>query len=396
MRQKEVDYILKTMLDSQSEVSDLNLTVGKPPQVESAGQLVDVAMTPPIWNLTPFQTEVIAMNIINNNQRLLHNLLENGSADCSYQIAGRARFRVNIFSQRNTYSLVMRKLETVIPTIEDLGLPKIFHEIAKDKNGLVLVTGATGSGKSTSLAAILDVINHEKSVHVVTLEDPVEYIHPHRKSTFNQRELGDDFNTFANGLRAALRQAPKVILVGEMRDQETVEIALTAAETGHLVMSTLHTVDSGQTINRIVGMFDLEEEKLIRIRMAESLRWVVCQRLIPRIGGGRVAAFEIMGMNLRVKDSILNGEDEGRTFYDIITASEAFGWQTFDKNLVDLYSNGLITEETAIAYASRKPVVSRGIDTLKAERGEKTTNIDGLNMDKAYEKEADMLRKKKK
>ncbi len=395
MRQKEVDYILKTMLDSQSEVSDLNITVGKPLQVESAGQLVDVTMNPPIWKLTPFQTEIIAMNIINNDQRLLHNLLENGSADCSYQIADRARFRVNIFSQRNTYSLVMRKLETVIPTIEDLHLPKIFHEIAKDKNGLVLVTGATGSGKSTSLAAILNVINHEKSVHVVTLEDPVEYIHPHRKSTFNQRELGDDFDTFANGLRAALRQAPKVILVGEMRDQETVEIGLTAAETGHLVMSTLHTVDSGQTINRIVGMFDLEEEKLIRIRMAESLRWVVCQRLIPKIGGGRVAAFEIMGMNLRVKDAILNGEEEGRTFYDIITASEAFGWQTFDKNLVDLYANGLITEETAIAYASRKPVVSRGIDTLKAERGEKTTNIDSLNMDKAYEKEADMVRKKK-
>ncbi len=385
MRQTELDIILKTMLDSHDNVSDLNFTVGKPLQVESSGQLVDVPIKPPIWKLTPFQTEMIALNIISNDPRLTRHLLINGSADCSYFLKGIARFRVNIFSQRDTISLVMRKLETVIPTIEELNLPKVFNKVAEEKNGLVLVTGATGSGKTTTLAAMLNVINMKKSVHVVTLEDPVEYSHPHKKATFNQRELGQDFDTFANGLRAALRQAPKVILVGEMRDRETVEIAMSSAETGHLVMSTLHTVDSGQTINRIVGMFDLEEEKLVRIRLSESIRWVICQRLLPKIGGGRVAVFEIMGMNLRVKDAILNGEEEGKTFYDIITASEPFGWRTFDKSIVDTYAQGLITEETALAYASRKAIVGRGIDTIKSKRGEKTTDIEELGMDKSYD-----------
>jgi twitching motility protein PilT len=249
------------------------------------------------------------------------------------------------------------------------------------------VTGATGSGKTTSLAAMLDAVNSKKAVHVVTLEDPVEFSHPHKKATFNQRELGQDFDTFSSGLRAALRQAPKVILVGEMRDRETMEIGLTAGETGHLVMSTLHTVDSGQTINRIVGMFDLEEEKLIRIRLAETLRWVICQRLLPKKGGGRVAAFEIMGMNLRVKDAILNGEDvdKGKTFYDIITAAEQYGWRTFDKSILDHYKDGVITEDTALAYSSRKALVNRGIDKIKSERGEKTTDIDELSMDNTYE-----------
>ncbi len=396
MRQKEVDFILDTMLSSHSNVSDLNFTVGKPLQVEASGQLVDVNTEPPIWKLTPFQTETVAMNIIANDRRLMKHLLEKGSADCSHHIPDKARFRVNIFSQRNTFSLVMRKLETVIPTVEQLGLPKIFHKIAQEKNGLVLVTGATGSGKSTSLAAMLDVINDEKSVHVVTLEDPVEYMHTHKKATFNQRELGQDFDSFVSGLRAALRQAPKVILVGEMRDRETVEIGLSSAETGHLVMSTLHTVDSGQTVNRIIGMFDLEEEKLIRIRLSESIKWIVCQRLLPKIGGGRVAAFEIMGTNLRVKDAILNGEQEGKTFYEIITAAEPFGWQTFDKSLLDLFLQGMITEDTAIGYASHKAVVGRGIDNIKSSRGQKTTDIDELSMDMRYEKEVGTVFKGKK
>jgi len=234
-------------------------------------------------------------------------------------------------------------------------------------------------------------------VHVVTLEDPVEFVHPHKKATFNQRELGQDFDSFASGLRAALRQAPKVILVGEMRDRETVEIGLSAAETGHLVMSTLHTVDAGQTISRIVGMFEQEEEKLIRIRLSETVRWIVCQRLLPREGGGRVAALEIMGSNLRVKDAILHGESEGKTFYDIITASEGYGWQTFDKHIVDLFSKGEISEETALAYASRKAVVGRNIDKVKASRGEKTTDIEELGMDMKEEEEGTpRLRKRKK
>ena len=253
-------------------------------------------------------------------------------------------------------------------------------------NGIVFVTGATGSGKSTSLAAVLEDINENKSVHVVTLEDPIEYQHPHKKSTFNQRELGTDFDNFANGLRAALRQAPKVILVGEMHDRETVEIGLSAAETGHLVLTTLHTVDAGQTINRILGMFSIEEEKQIRIRMSETVRWVVSQRLIPKVGGGRIAAFEIMASNLRVQDAILQGESEGKTFYEIMQAGQHTGMTTFDDYLVGLYEQGLITQENALAYASRKGVAGRGIDSVKHARGEATTEIESLKMDRDYEK----------
>ncbi|MCX5879232.1 MAG: type IV pilus twitching motility protein PilT, partial [Deltaproteobacteria bacterium] len=249
-----------------------------------------------------------------------------------------------------------------------------------------LVTGATGSGKSTSLAAVLNEINEKKSVHVVTLEDPVEYVHAQKKATFNQRELGIDFDNFANGLRAALRQAPKVVLVGEMRDRETVEIGLSAAETGHLLLTTLHTVDAGQTVNRIVGMYEQEDERQIRIRLADSVRWIACQRLLPKVGGGRVAAFEIMCTNLRVKDTILHGEAEGKTFYDIIEAGQPFGMMTFDQSITELYQKGFITEETALSYASRKAIVGRAIDAVKSARGEKTTSIEDLSIDQDYTK----------
>ncbi len=386
MRKQEVDHILTKMLDSFTNVSDLNLTVGKPLQVESSGQLVAVDLEPAIQELTPFQTEIVALNLINQDRRLTDVLLHDGSCDLSYGLAGKARFRVNIFSQSGNYSIVLRKLETKIPTIKELSLPESFYEMAEEKNGFILVTGATGSGKSTSLASVLDQINENKSVHVVTLEDPVEYQHPHKKSTFNQRELGGDFDTFASGLRAALRQGPKVVLVGEMRDRETVEIGLTAAETGHLVLSTLHTVDAGQTINRILGMFSAEEENQIRIRLADTLRWIVCQRLLPKVGGGRVAAFEILGSNLRITDTILHGESEGRTFYEIMQAGKAFGMTTFDDYIVGLYEKGLITEETAMAYASRRGMVGRGIDSVKSSKGEATTDIDGLKMDTKYDR----------
>ena len=389
MRKPEIDYILTTMLETHGNVSDLNITVDKPLQVESSGQLTPVPIQPPLEKLTPFQTEIFALNLINQDRRLSEILIKEGSCDSSYFLTGKARFRVNIFSQRRHYSIVLRKLETRIPTIEDLKLPSAFHKMAEEKNGIILVTGATGSGKSTSLAALLDKVNNSKSVHVVTLEDPVEFVHPHKKATFNQRELGNDFDSFATGLRAALRQAPKIILVGEMRDRETVEIGLSAAETGHLVMSTLHTVDAGQTINRILGMFDKDEEKQIRIRLADTVRWIVCQRLLPKIGGGRVAALEVMGTNLRVKDTILNGESEGKTFYEIIDASEAFGMMTFDRCILNLYKDGLITEETATAYASRKAIVGRGIDQIKAAKGEKTTTIEGLSLDEDYTKESE-------
>jgi twitching motility protein PilT len=389
MRKQEIDHILTKMLDAHQYVSDLNLTTGKPMQVESAGQLISVDMTPEFESLSPFQTEVFALNLINQDRRLTEVLLKEGSCDLSYSLPGKARFRVNVFSQSGNYSVVLRRLESRIPTIKGMNLPDVFFKITQEKNGIVFVTGATGSGKTTSLATILDQINETKSVHVVTLEDPIEYQHPHKKSTFNQRELGIDFDTYATGLRAALRQAPKVILVGEMRDRESVEIGLSAAETGHLVLSTLHTVDAGQTINRILGMFSSEEENQIRIRLSDTVRWIVCQRLLPKVGGGRVASFEILGMNLRVKEIILHGESEGKSYYEIMQAGRAFGMTTFDDYITDLYAKGEITEETALSYASRKGVIGRSIDSVKSSRGEATTDIgEGeLELDKNYGKD---------
>ncbi|MDA8417590.1 MAG: PilT/PilU family type 4a pilus ATPase, partial [Desulfobacteraceae bacterium] len=334
-----------------------------------------------VSTLTPFQTEVLALNLINGNRRLLDDLAHNGSCDLSYSLEGKARFRVNIFSQKGNLSTVLRLLPTQIPSIEDLKLPPVFHKMPKELNGFILVTGATGSGKSTTLAALLRQINAERRAHIVTLEDPIEFEHPHLQATFNQRELGNDFDSFANGLRAALRQAPKVILVGEMRDRESMEIGLTAAETGHLVMSTLHTVDAGQAINRCLGMFDKDEQTQIRYRLVDTIRWVVGQRLLPKIGGGRVAAIEVMGMNLRVADAILNGESEGKTYYDIIEDGHALGMQTFDQHILELFQQGLISEETAMGYCSRKSAMSRGLDQVKASRGEETTKITGLAMD---------------
>jgi len=383
MKKQEIDLILTRMLDAHKSVSDLNLTVGKPFQVESDGELVSVKMRPTLKELTPFQTEIFALNLINNDRRLTENLLSQGSCDLSYSLPGKARFRVNAFSQSGYHSIILRKLESKIPTIEELNLPDAMYKISQERNGIVFITGATGSGKTTSLAAILNEINENKSVHVVTLEDPVEYQHPHKKSTFNQRELGIDFDTYASGLRAALRQAPKVILVGEMRDRETVEIGLNAAETGHLVLTTLHTIDAGSTINRILGMFHIEEEHQARIRLSDSVRWVVSQRLLPKIGGGRVATFEIMGANLRVQDAILNGESEGKTFYNIMQDGSAFGMTTFDNHIIGLYEQGLITRDMAISFSSRKGVVGRGIDSIDSARG-KTTTMEKPKVDWNY------------
>ncbi len=388
MRRQEVDHLLTRMLDSHSSVSDLNFTVGRPPQVESAGELLPVDLKPAIKSLSPFQTEAIALNLINGDRRLTETLLRTGSCDMSYSLPGKARFRVNIFSQSGNLSMVLRQLESKVPTIRDMKLPESFLDVAKELNGIVIFTGATGTGKTTSLAAILEDINETRAVHVVTLEDPIEYQHPHKKATFNQRELGRDYDNFASGLRAALRQAPKVILVGEMRDRETVEIGLTAAETGHLVLSTLHTVDAGQAINRMLGMFTNEEEKQVRIRLADTIRWVISQRLLPKIGGGRVAAFEILRMNLRVKEAILQGESEGKTYYEMMQAGRPFGMTTFDDHIVGLYEQSLITQDTALAYASNRAVAGRGIDKVKSARGEATTDIKDLEVDRTYGKRA--------
>jgi twitching motility protein PilT len=381
MKQAEIDYWITAMLSSYENVSDLNLTVGKPLQVETAGELMPVQVQPPVHRLTPFQTEVFALNLIGNNKRLLSDLLHTGSCDLSYSLSDQARFRVNIFSQKGYYSIVLRKLETRIPTIENMGFPSVFHKIASEKNGLVLFTGATGSGKTTSLAALLHKINQERQVHVVTLEDPIEYVHPHNKATFNQRELGKDFDSFSSGVRAALRQAPKVILLGEMRDRETLETAIAAAETGHLVFSTLHTIDAGQAVNRILGFYEQEEQPQMRNRLVDTVRWIVGQRLLPKVSGGRVAAIEIMCTSLRVKDLIMNGERDEKTFYKVLEAGSAVGMRNFDQHIVELYDQGIITEKTAMSYCSQRTEVARKLDTLKAARGESTSTLSGLAME---------------
>jgi twitching motility protein PilT len=383
MRRPELDQILTAMLESQPEVSDLNFTVDRPPQVESYGELKPVVFDPPLENLTPYQIELIALNIIGDNMWQIEDLLRHGSCDTSYALSDKARFRVNVFSQRGNFSIVCRQLNTVIPTLEKLKFPDVFKEIPKEKTGLVLITGATGSGKTTTLAAVLNDINLSKAAHIVTLEDPVEYVHTHKKATFNQRELGVDFDSYANGLRAALRQAPKVILVGEMRDRDTVKIALSAAETGHLVLSTLHTINAGETINRILGMFEPEEQEQVRVRLSDTLRWIVSQRLAPKVGGGRMALLELMGSNLRTQESIRMGESEGKTFYEITEASYTYGWRTFDNACLEAYDQGIITEETALIYCSKRSVVARGIDNIKKQRGELSATAGSLRMKNA-------------
>ncbi len=381
MKRAELDAILTSMLEVAPGISDINFTCGRPPQVEAFGVLKVADVPPHVSKLTPFQTERIALNIINGEKRLLRELATRGSCDCAYMVNEKLRFRVNIFRQRGHIAIVMRKAQTEVPTIQSLNLPGIFKDVAKEKTGLVLVTGATGSGKTTTLAALLDEINKTQPVHVVTLEDPIEYLHPHKKATFNQRELGPDFDDFPSGLRAALRQAPKVILVGEMRDRATVEIALTAAETGHLVLSTIHTINAGQSINRILGMFEREEEEQLRVRLSDTMRWVISQRLLPRVGGGRHMVQEIMGSSMRTREAIQMGEEEGRTFYDIIEQSQTFGWCTFDQAIVTAFETGKITDETAMLFSTNKAKMSRYVDDAKKRLKLVEVDTSGLKLD---------------
>ncbi len=365
MLKAQLDQLLNVILDSHEGIADLFFIVGRPFQVEAHGKLKPVAVEPPVDLLTPFQVERIVHRLIGHDVRLVTDLLSTGSCDCSYSVPGRCRLRVNIFRQRGNYAIVMRILATKIPTLAALHLPPIFQKMVVEKTGLILVTGATGSGKTTTLAALLNEFNEKLHGHIVTLEDPIEFVHPHKSATFSQRELGTDFNLFSNGLRAALREAPKVIFVGELRDRETTEIAITAAETGHLVVSTLHTINAGQSVNRILGMFEQAEQQQMRQRLAETLRYVVAQRLAPKIEGGRQLVMEIMGSNLRTRETILLGENDERSFYDITAASTTYGWQTFDQSLMTSYKAGAIDEETTLAYATRKPVVMRNIDAHK-------------------------------
>ncbi|WP_244147324.1 type IV pilus twitching motility protein PilT [Desulfonatronovibrio hydrogenovorans] len=384
MLRSQLDDLIRQIIAAKPDLSDIILTVGKPIQAEVHGTLVDVQTDPALGSLLPFQVEAAAMSMMGSNMRLYRDQVLTGSCDLSFELPGQARFRVNIFGQKGSLAIVMRKLSMEVPTLDQLKLPEVFHEMAREKYGLILVTGGTGTGKSTSLAALINEINELESKHIVTLEDPVEFRHSHKKSVINQREMGIDFNTFASGLRAALRQAPKVILVGEIRDRETITIALEAAETGHLVLGTLHTSDAGQTVNRIIGMFELSEERLIRARLSESLKYVVSQRLMPRIGQGMVAAFEIMRNNLRIKDLIINGETGDKTFYNIISQGQAFQMTTFDQSLLKLYQDEVITEEMAMLNASDKSSLKQMVDRIKTLRGEKVTDISGLELDADY------------
>ncbi len=351
MKNFNLDAILEAMLKMSDRVSDLNFSVGRQPQVEIDGQLVPVNF-PGLPRLTPYQTEMIAMYMLRGDRELTRTLLTNGSVDLSYSIPQKTRFRVNIFAQRGTYAIVLRVIPEGIPTLESLHLPAELANISKLKNGIVLVTGPTGSGKSTTLAALINKINQDFAYHIITIEDPVEYMHRHLKSTVNQRELGADTKSFALALRAALRQAPKVILIGEMRDVETIEIAMEAAETGHLVLSTLHTVDAAKTVDRIVGVFPKDQEPQVRTRLAQSFRYVVSQRLLPKNGGGRIAVVEILKSTMRTRDYILKRETEGRSLTDAMHDGSVDGMQTFDDELEKLWSQRTITKEIALAYAT--------------------------------------------
>ena len=374
MKNFNLDAILEAMLKMSERVSDLNFSVGRPPQVEVDGQLVGVNF-PGLSRLTPFQTEMIALRMLRGDHDLIRTLLKNGSVDLSYSIPQKTRFRVNIFSQRGTYAIVLRVIPEGVPTLEELKMPRELYEVGRLKNGIVLVTGPTGSGKSTTLAAIINQINHNASYHIITIEDPIEYMHRHVKSTVNQREVGSDTRSFALALRAALRQAPKVILIGEMRDVETIEIAMEAAETGHLVLSTLHTIDAAKTIDRIVGVFPKDQERQIRNRFSQSFRYVISQRLVPRAGGGRVAVLEILKSTQRTRDYVLKGETEGRSLTDAMHDGAIDGMQAFDDELEKLWEARTITKETALAYATNPTNLALRLgDTPEARAGTATAD----------------------
>src|SRR4051795_2247947 len=351
MKNFNLDAILEAMLKMSERVSDLNFSVGRPPQVEIDGQLVAVNF-PGLPRLTPYQTEMIAMHMLRGDRELTRTLLANGSVDLSYSIPQKTRFRVNVFAQRGTYAIVLRVIPEGIPTLESLKLPAELTNICNLKNGIVLVTGPTGSGKSTTLAALINQINHDYAYHIITIEDPVEYMHRHIKSTVNQREVGSDTKTFSLALRAALRQAPQGILIGEMRGVETIEIALEAAETGHLVLSTLHTIDAAKTIDRIVGVFPKDQEPQVRTRFSQSFRYVISQRLLPKVGSGRIAALEILKSSMRTRDYVLKGETEGRSLTDAMHDGSVDGMQTFDDEIEKMWQSNTVSKETALAYAT--------------------------------------------
>ena len=363
--------IIERMLLVSDKISDLNFSVGQLPQVEINGKLTPVQPLG-MQKLTPYQTEIIAMALMHGNPDAAERLAHTGTSDLSYSLPSRARFRVNIFQQRGVYSIVMRVIPTDIPTLKSLNLPGQLSDIAELRNGLVLMTGPTGAGKSSTQAAIIDIINEKKHYHVVTIEDPIEYLHSHKNSTINQREVGHDIKDFPSALRAALRQAPKVILIGEMRDFETTEIALEAAETGHLVLSTLHTIDASKTVDRIIGLYPKNEEPVIRTRLAQTFRYIVSQRLIPRADQrGRVAAIEILRSSPRTREYIEAGEADGKSLLDAMKDGKLDGMQDFDSVIRDFIEQGVVSLEDGLAFATNQ---NNLLLELKGVTGEDYTN----------------------
>lgn len=364
-----VDALITTMLEGGERVSDLLFFAGKPPLIEVDGRLKPPASNKPDSPLSTDFIDALAEYIIDDDERLRTEYASTGSCDCSYAIENVARFRTNIYKENRRRAIVMRKLQSTVPTLTELNLPPVFRAIINEKNGIVLVTGAAGSGKTTTLAAMINELNQTQDIHIVTLEDPIEFLHPNARAAISHRELGRDFRSFAEGLRSALRQAPKVILVGEIRDRETMEIALNAAETGHLVFSTLHTINAGQTINRIIGFFSKDEEEQLRYRLSDTVRYIVSQRLTPKVSGGRVLISEIIGSSLRTREAIRYGESEGKTFHEIMDAAAIYGWHTFDSSLLKALEANEVDEETVLLYCNDKGRVRRDLDLLRKRRG---------------------------
>jgi len=364
MNKEEFDRLLQALIESADAISDLLFVAGRPLQIEIQGELKPFVSGQSEPTLTSERIDGMARVVINNNQRLLQDLKERGSCDCGYTLKDICRFRVNIYLQNGNYAMVLRHLKPLIPSFESLHFAPIFNEIVKEKTGLIFVTGGTGMGKTTTIAAMMNEINKTRNVHILTLEDPIEFLFMANKCTFSQRELGFDFFSFHEGLRAAMRQSPKIIFIGEIRDRETMEIVLNAGETGHLVFSTLHTTSAALTINRILGMFNRDEEAMVRARLAGSMRFIISQRLVPANSGGRLLVTELMGNNLRTREAIAEGENESRQLDDIIEAGSVSGWHTFEQSLIKAYEEDLITKETALLYCTNKMRMLQRIDNL--------------------------------
>jgi twitching motility protein PilT len=395
MNKEELDRLLDAMIQSAADISDLVFVSGRPLQVETQGELKPFAYEQLEPVLTSVRIEGLAMTIIENNQRLLRDLKEHGSCDCSYTLGNKCRFRVNVYLQDGRYAMVMRHLKPLVPTFDSLGLGTTFQEIIKQKNGIVFITGGTGMGKTTTIAAMLNEINKTREIHILTLEDPIEFVLTPIKSTFSQRELGRDFHSFQKGMRAAMRQAPKIIFIGEIRDRETMEIVLNAGETGHLVFSTLHTTSAAMTINRIIGMFGANEESQMRERLAGSMRYIVSQRLVPACSGGRLLVTEMMGSSLRTREAIVLGENEGRRLNDIIEAGSVSGWHSFEQSLYKAYEQDLITDETALLYCANKMKMVQRIDANPHHKVRKSPGYSALFADLKMQEEEQLRNKTK-